>query len=151
MNEASAADLFRELRRLVASGTLRLELDLARLDHIDSPVAVEADSNIWVYGLLVICVAVFWQAGPVPGVVAIAVSLVLYFTLGRRYVRRRLRRRVHERALGDGEIWQRLWRFGGITLVADEAGTGGTQRCVAPQGNWMALVRRLAADPAASG
>ena len=139
MSEKSAEDLFRDLRRLVARGALRLELDFARLDHIDSPVAVEADSNIWVYVFIVVCAAIFWQAGPWPGVAAVVVSLTLYLTLGRRYVRRRLASRVHERALADGEVWRRLWRFGGVMLV-DDAG----ERCAAPDGNWMALVRRLA-------
>jgi hypothetical protein len=150
MNEASADALFRELRALLARGRLRLELDLARLDHMDSPVAVEADSNIWVYGAIAVCAVVFWQLGTYPGLAAIAVSLALYFTVARRYVRRRLVRRVHDRALGDGEIWGRLWRFGGVTLV--EEGNGDADgRCIAPQGNWMALVRRLAAEPGESG
>jgi hypothetical protein len=145
MNEASADDLFRELRRLIELGTLRLELDVARLDHIDSPVAVEADSNIWVYGLIAVCAVAFWQGGTGPGVAAIGISLVLYFTVARAYVRRRLTRRVHERALGDGEVWRRLWRFGGVTLVGDRG-----VRCAAPEGNWMALVRSLATCSAAA-
>jgi hypothetical protein len=144
MNDASADDLFRELRRLLERGELRLELDLARLDHIDSPVAVEADSNIWVYGLIVVCAAAFWQGGTGPGVAAIGISLVLYFTVARAYVRRRLSRRVHERALGDGEVWRRLWRFGGVTLVGDRGA-----RCAAPEGNWMAVVRSLSTCSAA--
>jgi hypothetical protein len=144
MSEASADELFRELRALLAQGRLRLELDLARLDHIDSPVAVEADSNIWVYGAIAVCAVAFWQGGTYPGLAAIAVGLALYFTAARRYVRRRLIRRVHERALGDGEIWRRLWGFGGVTLVEAGSGEGSSSRCVAPQGNWMALVRRLA-------
>jgi len=139
MSEKSAEDLFRDLRRLVARGALHHELDFARLDHLDSPVAVEADSNIWVYVFIVVCAAIFWQAGPWPGVAAVVVSLTLYLTLGRRYVRRRLARRVDERALADGEVWRRLWRFGGVMLV-DDAG----EHCAAPDGNWMALVRRLA-------
>jgi hypothetical protein len=145
MSEPTAEDLFRDLRRLLALGRVRLELDVARLEHIDSPVVVEADSNIWVYTLLAICAAVFWRAGPWPGVAAIIASLALYLTAGRRYVRRRLIRRVHERALGDGESWRRLWRFGGVTLVAEGAG-----RCVAPEGNWMALVRILTSSNTAS-
>jgi len=149
MNEPSADDLFRELRALLARGTLRLELDVGRLDHMDSLVAVEADSNIWVYGSIALCALIFWQGGTYPGLAAIAVSLALYFTIARRYVRRRLVRRVHERALGDGEIWRRLWRFGGITLVEKGAGKDKAGRCAAPQGNWMALVRRLATEPTA--
>jgi len=81
MNEASAADLLRALRGLVASGAVRIELDLKRLDHMDSPVGVEADSNIWVYGSIPICAGVFWQLGPWAGIAAVVVSLALYFTL----------------------------------------------------------------------
>lgn len=140
MSEQSAEDLFRDLRRLVVQGRVHLELDFGRLDHIDSPVAVEADSNIWVYVLVAACAAIFWRVGAWPGAAAIVVSLILYLTAGRRYVRHRLTRRVHERALADGEVWRRLWRFGGVTLVNDCA-----ERCAAPDGNWMALVRRAAA------
>jgi hypothetical protein len=118
---------------------------------MDSPVAVEADSNIWVYGSIVVCAIIFWQGGIFPGIAAIAVSLALYFTVARRYVHRRLIRRVHERALGDSEIWRRLWRFGGVTLVTDGGSGDEDGRCAAPHGNWMALVRRLAADSAAAG
>lgn len=151
MSEPSADDLFRELRGLLMRGTLRLELDLARLDHMDSPVAVEADSNIWVYGSIALCALIFWQGGTYPGLAAIAVSLALYFTVARRYVRRRLVRRVHERALVDGEVWRRLWRFGGVTLVEEGRGAEDGGRCAAPQGNWMAMVRRLAVGSATPG
>jgi hypothetical protein len=110
---------------------------MRRLDHIDSPFAVEADSNIWVYGAIPICAVVFWRLGLWPGVGAVALALALYFTLGRAYVRRRLAR---QRALKESALWRRLWRFGGMMLVDATSGEG--ERCVAPEGNWMALVRR---------
>ena len=141
MDEASDVELLRALRLLIEKGALSLELDLRRLDHIDCPVAVEADSNIWVYGAIPICALVFWRLGLWPGVGAVALALALYFTLGRAYVRRRLVRRVHERALQESALWRRLWRFGGLTLI-DAAPGDGERCCVAPEGNWMALVRR---------
>jgi hypothetical protein len=141
MNEQSDIELLRGLRGLIESGTVRLDLDLRRLDHIDSPVAVEADSNIWVYGAMPVCALAFWQLGLWPGVGAVALALTLYFTLGRTYVRRRLARRVRQNALQDSALWRRLWRFGGVALV--DAGTSDT-RCVAPDGNWMELVRARA-------
>jgi hypothetical protein len=130
--------LLRTLRGLIADGAVRLELDLARLDHIDSPVAVEADSNIWIYGGVLASGIVFWRAGLWPGIATVAAGLTLYVTAGRAYVRRRLRRRVEERALAESELWRRLWRFGGVALVERASGS----RCAAPDGNWMALVRR---------
>ena len=63
MNEASPDDLLRGLRGLIENGAVRLELDLGKLDQMDSPVAVEADSNIWVYGAIPFCALVFWQIG----------------------------------------------------------------------------------------
>jgi hypothetical protein len=140
MNDASPAELLRGLRGLIDSGAVRLELDLGKLDQMDSPVAVEADSNIWVYGAIPLCALVFWQLGLWPGLASIAAGLALYFTAGRAYVRRRLAARVRERALRDSELWRRLWRFGGVMLIDVGDGT----RCAAPDGNWMALVRARA-------
>jgi hypothetical protein len=148
MNDAGPAELLRALRDLVDSRTLRIELDFGRLDHMDSPVGVEADSNIMVYAGIPICALVFWQLGLWPGAASVALFVVLYFTLGRRYVRRRLARRVHDQALQDSELWRKLWRFGGVTLVPGESWGEGdaASRCTAPDGNWMALVRDLTAS-----
>ncbi|MBV8651906.1 MAG: hypothetical protein JO255_10605 [Alphaproteobacteria bacterium] len=145
MNDAGPAELLRALRGLVDRQTLRIELDFSRLDHMDSPVGVEADSNILVYAGIPICALVFWQLGLWPGAASVAFFVALYFTLGRRYVRRRLARRVHDQALQDSELWRKLWRFGGVTLVRGEGDA--PSRCTAPDGNWMALVRDLTASP----
>jgi hypothetical protein len=144
MTDTSAADLLRALRGFVERGELRIELDFGRLDHMDSPVGVEADSNIWVYAGLPICALVFWQLGLWPGIAAVAVFVLLYFTAGRRYVRRRLTRRVYDEVLQDSEKWRKLWRFGGVALVRGEGGAAA--RCTAPEGNWMALVRGMTAS-----
>jgi hypothetical protein len=136
MPDPSPAELMRMLRALIASGALRIELDFKRLDHMDCPVAVEADSNVWIYAGVALCALASWLGGIWIGAAAIAACLALYLTAGRAYVHRRLRRRVDERALGDSEIWRRLWRFGGVALVASDG-----IRCAAPEGNWMALVR----------
>jgi hypothetical protein len=136
MNDPTPPELMRLLRALIASGALRLDLDFKRLDHMDCPVAVEADSNVWIYAGVALCALAFWLGGGWIGFAAAAAYLTLYLTLGRRYVHRRLRRRIDEAALNDSEIWRRLWRFGGVMLVTDDG-----IRCVAPGGNWMALVR----------
>jgi hypothetical protein len=139
MNDASAAELLRVLRGLVESGKIRIELDFRRLDHMDSPAGIEADSNIWVYAGIPACALVFWQFGLWPGAGAVALCIVLYFTAGRAYVHRRLRRRVYDEFLRDSELWRKLWRFGGVALVSGD----GAWRCAAPDGNWMALMRGL--------
>src|SRR5690349_6153490 len=88
--EATPADLLRRLRGLVEGGALRLELDLKRLDHMDSPVGVEADSNLWIYPAIILCGAAFWFLGLWAGAALAALCLTFYLTLGRTYVRRRL-------------------------------------------------------------
>jgi hypothetical protein len=137
----TAEDLLRRLRTLIAEGRVSLAIDPRRLNHMDSPVVVEADTNIWLYGLLAAS-AVFWWAGGMPaGLGALAISIGIYATAGRRYVRRRIERRVHAVALYDVAAWRKLWRFGGVAL---SAGQGPAARsCAAPAGNWMAFVREM--------
>src|ERR1700710_3052287 len=91
MSEASPAELMRLLRGLLGSGALRLELDFKRLDHLDCPVAVEADSNVWIYAGVALCAVAFWLGGVWIGAAAVAACLLPYVTAGRRYVHRRLR------------------------------------------------------------
>ncbi len=125
--EPSARDLFLRLRALVESGALGLELDLKRLDHMDSPVGVEADSNLWIYPGILATGLAFWFLGLYAGLAVAAAALVLFLTAGRAYVRHRLVRRVHQRALQELDIWRKLWRFGGVRLVPRAGGPGEAQ------------------------
>jgi hypothetical protein len=137
----TAPELFRALRQLVADGRIALACDYKRLQHMDCPVAVEADANIWAYAVVAAAIVALWRGGWWAALAIGAAGVALYFSIGQTYVRRRIRRRIDERALSSLDAWQRLWRFGGITLAP--AGSGET--CAAPQGNWMALVRRVRA------
>jgi hypothetical protein len=145
--EETAEDLLRRLRTLVGDGGVEIAIDPRRLNHMDSPVVVEADSNIWLYGLLAASGVVWWMAGMTVGLGAFATSVALYATAGRRYVRQRIERRVHAVVLYDVTAWRRLWRFGGIALSARQ-GTS-VRRCAAPADNWMAFVRDITSSTAA--
>lgn len=134
-----AAELLSVLRRLVGEGKIDIAVDPRRLNHIDSPVASEADGNIWVYGAVGIAALLLWWKGPVPAVAVLAVGALLYLTLGRAYIHRRIERRVREKALNDLEVWRKLWRFPGLRLKG--AGDSGLGDCASPEGNWMAFVR----------
>jgi hypothetical protein len=135
---ASATDLFRALVRLRAEGRIAVSYDFARLGHIDCPVASEADGNIFAYAVVAIVALAWWRFGWKAALAVAAAGAAVYFSAGRYYIRRRIRHRIDERAFASLELWQRLWRFGGIALTP----AGGTP-CVAPGGNWMALVRGL--------
>jgi hypothetical protein len=139
--EETAEDLLRSLRQLHEGGKLAVRADADKLNHMDSPVVVEADSNIWAYGYLVVVLGIWWKWGNIPGAVAGVLGVIVYYTLGRAYVHRRLQRRVTEKALNDLDTWRKLWRFGGVSL----SGTGRPDlgECKAPDGNWMGFVRTL--------
>ncbi|HUB97659.1 MAG TPA: hypothetical protein VL993_17175 [Stellaceae bacterium] len=137
----TATDLYRALQDLHQRGQVTLHHDFKRLQHMDCPVAVEADGNIWAYGVLAATILALWLGGWKVALGVGAIGVVFYFTVGISYVRRRIRRRIDERALQSLDDWQRLWRFGGISLVP----TGGGEPCPAPKGNWMAFVRGLRA------
>jgi len=135
----TAPELFRALKLLHAEGRVALSYDFARLHHMDCPVAVEADGNIIAYAVIAAVLVALWLAGWQIALAVLGVGAAFYFTLGRRFVRGRIRRRIEERALASLDLWQRLWRFGGVGLVPKGDGAA----CLAPNGNWMALVRTL--------
>jgi hypothetical protein len=139
-----ATEQLRQLKKLVADGTVALRIDQKRLTHMDSPVVCDPDSTRWLYGLAVICALVWWRGGTTYGLVAIAVAAVIYATVARTYVKRRLERRVQEIALSDPTIWRKLWRFGGVALVTKDH----APPCTAPKDNWVNFVQKAAGiDP----
>jgi hypothetical protein len=137
----SAEALLAVLRRLDGEGRLEIRIEPRLLGHIDSPVASEADGNIWVYSCLAIAVSLFLWRGLVPGLAALGLGVVAYLTFGRAYIRRRIERRVREKALVSLETWRKLWRFRGLTLAAKDR--PGLAECTSPDGNWMAFARAL--------
>jgi hypothetical protein len=137
----SAEALLAALRRLEGEGRLVLRIEPRLLAHIDSPVASDADGNVWVYGFLVLAALAWLWRGIVLGVLTLGAGIIVYFTLGRAYVHRRIERRVREKALDSIEMWRKLWRFRGLTLGAKDRPD--LADCASPDGNWMAFVRAL--------
>jgi len=135
----SAAELLVALRRLAVAQQVEIRVEPKRLNHIDSPVAYEADGNIWAYAFLAAAALAGWRWGVLAGGATLALGIVVYLTLGRAYVHRRIERRVRGDALESLEKWGKLWRFGGLTLIA--AGRRDVAACASPDGNWMGFVR----------
>ena len=139
--EAETAEgLLGDLRQLYATGAIELRLDYKRLAHIDSPVSAESDSMIWIYGMIAVAAAAYPLGHFIGSIIAFAAALAAYLVIGRAKVRRRIAARVKENALNQITLWQKLWRFGGITLIARDKSL---PECAAPQGNWALLVRNL--------
>jgi hypothetical protein len=135
MTDLTDLQLLAELRSLIEAGAARLEIDAGKLDHIDSPVGVSAESTRWFALLAAAIGAAAWFGGWIAAGLALAASVASWFGLVRPDVRRRIEARVRTVALFDVQMWRQLWRFGGVRLVA----AGAT--CVAPDGNWMQFVR----------
>lgn len=141
----SAEALHATLRKLIADGRVELRIDARLLGHIDSPVASEAEGNLWIYGAIALAGALLLWRGVAPALAALAAGIVLYLSFGRAYVRRRVERRARDKGLASADIWRRLWRFPGLTLAAPERPEFG--RCASPKGNWMGFVRALVRHP----
>ena len=142
MSEQDAApNLFHALAGRVKAGELSLRYDFKRLRHMDSPVAVEAESTRWAYATIVAILASLWLGGWWLALGVAGIVSTLYYVVGLRLIERNIRRRIDERSLGSLDDWQKLWRFGGVTLA-----TRDDKICEAPDGNWMALVRELGAS-----
>jgi hypothetical protein len=139
----SADELFKRLRRLCAEGRVAIELDNKRLTHIDSPVSFEAWGNQLVYPLLLLTCAVWWWLGWKAGTGMAVASVLLYLTLGKAFLHRRIERRVREQVLEDVVRWRKLWNFGGVSLRRVGEGGDTDASCASPGDNWMEFVRRL--------
>ena len=144
MPDRTDAELLAALRELLAAGRVRLELDIGRLEHPDSPVAVQAEATRWFYALAAVIAAATWFGGWQGALAALATAVAFWFGWVKRDVARRIRGRVDTLALADPVVWRKLWRRGGVILH----GTDGA-RSAAPTDNWMQFVRDHAPRTAA--
>jgi hypothetical protein len=130
--------LLKVLARACRSGVVAIEGDCVRLQHIHSPVMSQADGNQWVlaigavFGLIWWFLSLRWALGVLP------IGIVLYWTIGRKTIWRRLMRRVDNR-LDDPVAWNKLWEFGGLALREDATG----RRCAAPDEDWRRFVQNM--------
>lgn len=136
MTDRSDTDLLAQLRGLIAAGRAELVLDARRLDNLDSPVSVQAESTRWLYAFVAGIGAVLWWQGAAAAGVASALAVGLWYAWVRPDIARRIRGRVETTALYDTGLWRRLWRHGGVAIAE-----AGRPVCRSPEGNWMDFVR----------
>ncbi len=134
-------DLLEMLRAAAADGRVTIGLDPRKLDDVDSPISIQAESTRWIYGLMAAAIGVWWLGGAYAGIGAIAAGALIYATIARRQVEQNIRRRFHRRGIGDIVTWRKLWRLEGITLACNlRAGVKGAPVCSSPDGNWQRFV-----------
>lgn len=129
-------DLLEMLRSAEADGRVTIGLDPRKLDDVDSPISIQAESTRWIYGLMAAALFVWWLGGASAGIGAIAAGALIYATIGRRQVERNIRRRFYGHGIRDIGTWRKLWRLEGITLSFDSGG----EACASPDGNWQRFV-----------
>jgi hypothetical protein len=134
-------DLLEMLRAAAADGRVTIGLDLRKLDDVDSPISVQAESTRWIYGLMAVAILAWWLGGAYAGIGAIAAGALIYATIARRQVERNIRRRFYSLAITDIGVWRKLWRLEGIALSFDSGSfDSGGEACASPDGNWQRFV-----------
>jgi hypothetical protein len=138
MNEI---DLLRALARAIYEERVHVALDYKRLQHTDSPIAVQADHNRWLYGIAATAlgVAVGWDI--MRGMVALVLGIMFYAAHGRPWMHRRMRDRFYTYTLKSTHDFKQLWHLRGVVLTAVPDGHSGIPPiCASPDGDWRRFV-----------
>jgi predicted O-linked N-acetylglucosamine transferase (SPINDLY family) len=147
---ASDDEYLSKLRHLVESGAVRIDMDTGRLKAMDSPVGYEADTERWAMAMVAVVGTVWWFVDTTAAGAAAVLSVLAYTFVGRRQIGAAIKRRIHDKALVDIQTWRALWRFGGITLVAQTPAFPAAAVCAAPDDSWIRFVEQAVRPPAAA-
>lgn len=128
------------LRDAISAGAITVSLDLKKLEHIDSPISLQADSNRWIYGMIAAIGTAAWFGGLWWAIGAAAVAAGGWLAIGRPWHRRRMERRFYNLALQNTDVWKKLWRLRGIVLSDMTSGA----QTASPEGNWRAFAVAVA-------
>ncbi len=142
-------EYLRLLRDAIAAGAIKPVLNFSKLEHVDSPISVQADSNRWIYSLIIIVSAAAYLGGMWWAIGAAGLGAAGWFSIGKRWHRQRMERRFYDVSLDRTEEFKKLWRMTGVTLI--DAKT--SRECVSPAGNWRVFVAQVtgqATDQAAT-
>lgn len=143
-------DLHVRLGAAILGGTVGIAIDARRINHMDCPVAGAAYHTADVYVVVALCAALFavlpavWAAGLAGAL--LAVNWLVVLPLIRRWMERFAIRHLIKRF----DLWQRMWKFGGVTLTA-RTPEGGDLTAHAPADDWRRVARALVRDPDGSG
>lgn len=124
-------DYLAALRQALDDGRLTIDMNFGKLDHVDSPVNVQAEKAWWPFAALFGGVGFGWFVHWYYGVAFAAFVVALYYTVGRRIIVSRMRTRLRGQIMEDVTLWRKQWRLKGLTLVANGV------RCESPDGSWI--------------
>lgn len=129
-------DLLRALRAAIVDGRINVRLDCKRLLHTDSPIAMQADHNRWIYGVVAFAAGAWaMSSDPMRGLVGLVLGIIFYFGYGREWVYRRMRARFHGPVLADTSAFKKLWHLRGVVLQDADG-----HACASPDQDWRRFV-----------
>jgi hypothetical protein len=136
-----------QLNRARAEGRAVVEIDFRHVTHMNCPLGFEALKGRIAYIYLGLMVAVgvgmrWGLAAPwsTVGIAALVVSAV-YWVVGKRFLEKRAERKIIRQLTSDGVSWEKLWRYGGVTLRIRKDGDEMTW--VAPKASWIEAYEHL--------
>lgn len=135
------------LNRARADGLATVEIDFNRVTHPSSPLPFEAVKGRIAYLYIAIVAAVViglrWGFGVSWTIAfeAAAAVTVVYWLIGKRFLERRATGKIIGRLTSDGDAWEKIWRFGGISVRLSKDGVD--EVWVAPKDSWKSAHDRL--------
>lgn len=133
------------LFRAIAEGRARIDIDTVRVRHVDCPVSGAAYHTLQIYLSGALGVAAIFLLPAARAYASIAGLVLLNLVVARPIVERSMRRHVFDRLSRRVDLWDRMWRFGGVTLRFPDGMVES-----APAGDWRRAARR-ALEEEASG
>lgn len=133
-------EFLERLNKARMDGRAQIEVDFTRVTHPSSPLPFESFKGKIAYIYLALVVAllaasraafhVSWR----DTLILIGVASLVYWILARRLLERWAKKKIVDQLLADSENWEKMWRYGGITLTVQDAAE--PLVWVAPKGDW---------------
>jgi hypothetical protein len=152
--EVDTATFLRDLVTARAAGRAEVEIDFNRVCHPNSPVPFGAHKAriAYFYVAAVVVAGVLarsaFEASWTATLLVVLAFSVIYWTGLKRLLELWAKRRIVALLLANEDAWEKIWRFGGVTLriTGSEAAMW-----VAPKGRWKDAHKRLRGWSAAGG
>lgn len=144
--DVSTKAFLKDLVEARNAGRVEIEVDFNRVCEPSSPLPFESHKARIAY-LYLAALAVLGAAARLGFgtswtelFIGLAVFSLVYWVVVRRVLENRAKRKIVALLLGDEDAWEKIWRFGGVTvrLMGPEP-----QSWVAPKDRWKDAYERL--------
>ncbi len=136
MDKASLL-MYETLLQALQTEEVTLDINYDYLNNIRSPVYNPWESVLPLVIILVISLLFILLWGIVPGMLVMAVGLLLYRFFLKPFLKKQLENRLKSFLTSGYQNWLLMWDFGGFSIVRENTFK---TRCEAPKGNWKEFV-----------